>query len=66
MDISLETFATCRVALAKQMLAEPENTRLRTAFNALRQALIEENDSTQSIIEQSRLPAFTRLQAGGT
>jgi hypothetical protein len=62
MEISLETFATCRVALAQMMLLAPNEPKFRRAFNALRQALIDENDSTQSIIEASRQPALLRAQ----
>ena len=63
MNIDLDTYIACRVALAIAMLREPANPKHRKAFNALRQALLDENERA---IAQEAMPKsmFHRLQAG--
>jgi len=61
MNIDLECYVIARVALAQMMLLAPNEPKYRRAFNALRQALIEENERLE---RQGALPALVRLQAG--
>jgi hypothetical protein len=61
-NIDLTTYCICRVVLAEKMLANPADEKFRKAFNALRQALIDENESTQTIVAASREPALLRRQ----
>jgi hypothetical protein len=63
-NVDLDTYCVCRIALAIAMLKEPHDPKFRKAFNALRQALIDEDNSAHAIIAASRIPALTRLQAG--
>jgi hypothetical protein len=63
MTIDLDTYIAARVALAMAMLREPANPKHRIAFNALRQALIDEDNSAHAIIAKSREPALLRPQA---
>jgi hypothetical protein len=62
MNIDLDTYVAARVALAMAMFKEPNDPKFRKAFNALRQALVDENNSAQAIIAASRLPALLRQQ----
>jgi hypothetical protein len=62
-NIDLDTYCTCRVALAIAMLKEPNDPKFRKAFNALRQALIDEDNSAHAIIAASRVPALLQRQA---
>lgn len=63
MNIDLDTYITCRVALAVAMLKDPGNPKYRKAFNALRQSLIDENERA---IAQEAMPVscLLRKQAG--
>jgi len=67
MIIDLETYIVCRVALAAAKLANPGEAKYAKAFDALRQALVDENErelnSTENIITASRRPALVRSQA---
>lgn len=67
MNIDLETYIVCRVALAAAKLANPSEEKYAKAFNALRQALIDENErelnSTENLITASKRPALVRSQA---
>jgi hypothetical protein len=60
--ISLDTIVAARLALAKQMLHN-NDPRLRAAFNELRREMLREQ-TTRDVIDASRVPAMTRLQAG--
>ncbi len=67
MQISLDTYLSCRIALAMAMLAEPGNPKHRKAYVALHAALCDdserEHDSTRDLIAASHGPALTRKQA---
>ena len=63
MPIDLDTYCACRIALAMAILAEPGNPRHRRAFNALHDALVNENDCA---VQADAMPTsmLLRKQAG--
>lgn len=60
MNVSLDTYVVCRVALAHMMLLEPHNTKYRVAFDALRQSLVDENDTDAQQDPELRAVAGTK------
>jgi hypothetical protein len=60
MTLSLESYCVLRIALAEKILRDPD-PRLRVAYTELRQEMFRE--TTQTIIDASREPAFLRPQA---
>lgn len=61
MTPSIECISAARVALAEKMLREPNNSRLRHAFDELRQCLV---DDSEREADENRTPCLLRLQAG--
>jgi len=66
-NIDLDAYVNCRIALAMAMLAEPNNPKHRKTYVALHDALMADADrdvaSTQDLIGASQVPMLLQRQA---